>query len=470
LVNNFFAKIFGLGIDKQTNFTTAKKVKLLNSMSFMVIVSVLLHAIMLVIFNPSWILLFHPTIIALFIGVLILNKRKSYQKAVYLLFGSFIFAIFIFGAYSFFTGQQNVSKYAIIPFSVLIFFFLETRKLRFILFWICAIGFIVINYFQQFLVPAPHTTYWAVMLMIFLSFYLCLRLFLSEHTQYQMIVEAKNIEMESANTELNHQKEFIEKALTQLTDSVKYAKRIQQAILPNRREIHAFLTDSFVFYQPKGIVSGDFYWFHQLNESQAILAASDCTGHGVPGAFMTIIGNNLLQQIVVENHITDPKIILTELDKKIISLLVSDETTRLSDGMDIALCFVDKKNKKVVFSGAQRPILVYTCDVDKQPVIHEVKGDKFPIGGYSHQNKLFTNVEFDLKYGGAAYLFTDGITDLFGGNQNKKLGLRRLREWLEDFQTQNFSLQKDLLTDKLDDWQGNQGQIDDMLLIGFHLK
>lgn len=438
-------------------------------MSFMVVIAIFLHLISVLLFKPSYVVIVHPFAMLSFAAVLYLNAKRKYKAAVFTLFTAFAASIFIFGAYSFIKGEQNVSKYAIFPFCVLTFFFLETRTQRMIAFWICAVGFIVLNYFQQYLAPAPHMTYWAVMFMIMLSFYLCLRLYQDKHVNYGRLLEAKNIEMANANQELSLQKEELEKALMQITDSVRYAKRIQQAILPNRREIHAFLQDSFVFYQPKGIVSGDFYWFHKVSETQAIIAVGDCTGHGVPGAFMTIIGNDLLQQIVVENHVTQPELILKFLDEKVTTLLVSDETSKLADGMDIVVCLADISENKIVIGAAQRAALIFTCDEDKQPIIYDFKGDKYPIGGYSHQNKVFTQKTYDLRFGGSVYLFTDGLTDTFGCETNKKLGVRRLREWLEDLQSTDFGKQREILIDMWEKWQGNQVQIDDILLLAFRL-
>jgi serine phosphatase RsbU (regulator of sigma subunit) len=469
MLNAFFTKLFDLGIDGKTEFTTAKKIRLVNSMAFMVVIAIFLHQISVFLFKMSILAFFHPLVMAAFAGVIWLNAKKQYKHAITLLFTSFIISLFIFGAYSFYKGEQNVSKYAIFPFCVLSFFFIDNKKIRLAVFWFCGLGFIILNYFQQYLAPAPHTTYWAVMVMILLSFYLCLKLFEAQYLNYGKLLEAKNVETVCANTELNQQKEELEKALVQITDSVRYAKRIQQAILPNRREIEAFIQKSFVFYQPKGIVSGDFYWFHKLSAHKAVIAVGDCTGHGVPGAFMTIIGNDLLQQIIAENHITEPRLILKHLDDKITTLLVSDEASKLADGMDISVVLLDLENELLTLAAAQRTVLIYTYDADNQPVIHECKGDKFPIGGYMHQNKVFTQKEYDLKYGASVYLFTDGVTDTFGWESNKKLGLRRLREWLEDMQEADFSTHRDLLIDKWENWQGSQVQIDDVLLLGFQV-
>lgn len=251
-----------------------------------------------------------------------------------------------------------------------------------------------------------------------------------------------------------------------ILSSIEYAKRIQEAILPPIEEIKQTLVDSFVLYMPKDIVSGDFYWFGKKN-NKAIIAAVDCTGHGVPGAFMSMIGHNLLNQIIVEKGIQTPNQILNNLDEAVISALKQEsEYVDTTDGMDLALCTIDFENNVLEYAGAYRPLFMF----DKDGNFNKINGDKFPIGGSNFRaEKDFTNHKIAFKPGDTFYIFSDGFADQFGGPKGKKFMVKRLIELLTEIQSYNLDEQYALLKEHFLKWKKEYEQVDDILVIGFRL-
>jgi PAS domain S-box-containing protein len=256
----------------------------------------------------------------------------------------------------------------------------------------------------------------------------------------------------------------LEKKNRDITSSIEYAQRIQQAILPNEKVIGKGFIDHCILYMPKDIVSGDFYWYAEKNE-HALIAAVDCTGHGVPGAFMSLIGYSNLNKIVIEKGITDPSTILNTLDKEVRQTLRQHEDNSQSrDGMDIALCSLNIYEKKLSYAGAYRPMYLFK----QNGQLLEFKGNSFPIGGNFKFNrpKIFTQVEIDLEEGDTIYIFSDGYHDQFGGEDNRKYMTRQFKEYLAKIQGYTLTTQKDLLQQEFLNWKGDNKQMDDILVIG----
>jgi serine phosphatase RsbU (regulator of sigma subunit) len=278
---------------------------------------------------------------------------------------------------------------------------------------------------------------------------------------------------------INEIKVEIELQHREVIDSVNYAKRIQEAILPSLNEISECFPYSFVLFKPKNIVSGDFYWFSQKG-GKTIIASIDCTGHGVPGAFMSVIGSTLLNQIVNEKGITDPAEILDLLDKGVnYSLRQSQTGSESRDGMDAAICCFDfstpdGKKKKVQwevdkelnlhYAGANRPLYYI-----KNNNLEEIKADKFSIGGFDYNNlKKFTTHTFQLEKNDSLYVSTDGFGDQFGQN-NKKLKTKKFKEILLSIQDKSMQEQKVFLDSFIENWRENLEQTDDIQVIGIRV-
>ncbi len=279
-------------------------------------------------------------------------------------------------------------------------------------------------------------------------------------------LEQKNKDINKAKEEIEQQKEVLQDKNEVITSSITYAKRIQEAILPTMEDIRTSLPDSFIMFQPKDIVSGDFYWFNKKDD-KVFIAAVDCTGHGVPGAFMSMIGNDLLNQIANVEDITNPGEILNNLHREVqFALKQRDGLNENHDGMDIALCCIDYTKKELQFASANRVLYFFNEAGD----FKELKGDKNAIGGMIHTSRRnYTCFTIPFEKGDCFYIFSDGIVDQFGGKDEKKLGYKRLKNFFSENQQFKMSRQKELLEKMMVTWIGNLEQVDDMLVIGVRL-
>jgi ligand-binding sensor domain-containing protein/serine phosphatase RsbU (regulator of sigma subunit) len=272
--------------------------------------------------------------------------------------------------------------------------------------------------------------------------------------------------VEVINKEITAQKSIIETKNRDITDSIRYAKNIQEAILPQLDVISQEFPNSFILYMPKDIVSGDFYWFAK-RKNKRFLATADCTGHGVPGAFMSIIGNTLLNEIVSDKEILEPGEILNELHAGIKNALKqSNAEGERRDGMDIALCALEGDSNILEFAGANRPLWIFRGgNKDRMEVI---KPNKFPIGGLEMEDKRqFTNNKITLGQGDVMYLSSDGYADQFGGSSGKKMMVKNFQKLLTEILHLPLSEQKEILRKHFITWKGEQEQVDDVLVIGF---
>jgi len=264
-------------------------------------------------------------------------------------------------------------------------------------------------------------------------------------------------------TELKEAQLKIEKQSLDITNSIHYAARIQKAVLPSKEELKQLFSDYFVIYRPRNIVSGDFYWHYQKND-KIVIAVADCTGHGVPGGFMSMLGIAFLNEIVASDSLRSAAQVLELLRLKVkLSLRQTGKINETSDGMDIALIIADTKREKLFFSGAFNKLLL-----NRNGKVTEYQGNKMPIGIYISDNIPFTDHVIDFKKDDCFYLFTDGVIDQFGGPNDRKFSLKKLKSLV----TQNGSLamkeQKKIYNDALDNWMGSADyQIDDICFMGF---
>ncbi len=308
------------------------------------------------------------------------------------------------------------------------------------------------------------------------------------------------IALENASTykQIEAQRNQIQETNKKLTHSINYASRIQTAILPSMDKIRKELPESFVLFRPRDIVSGDFYWFAKRN-NKLVIAAVDCTGHGVPGAFMSMIGNDLLQHLVIERGLLDPGLLLTEMHNSLYRLLEQGDK-EVRDGMDVALCVIDKQQNTLEFAGANNPLLFIQDDVHGTPQLYRIKGEKYPVGGMRKESrgirqfkthKVKTSVPLEIWANSnqlsefetppsvtesrtTAYIFSDGFQDQFGGKDGRKFMARRFRALLYEIHNKPMDDQKQILEQKLEDWiqsspNKNPRQLDDILVIGMRI-
>lgn len=249
-----------------------------------------------------------------------------------------------------------------------------------------------------------------------------------------------------------------------IKESIQYAKRIQAAILPNPRLIHRVLPDSFILYKPRDVVSGDFPWFAQV-KNEIFMAAVDCTGHGVPGALLSLVAYFLLNDIVRSRKITEPSRILDLFDESVSTTLRSDDAGGMKDGMDISLCKINVDRREVVYAGAHRPLYVM-----RGGALEEIKGDKFPIGGGIFKNQTsFTSTTIKLDRGDSIYFCSDGYADQFGGPKGRKFGTSQFRDLIRKVHAMPMNKASSVFEDQWETWKGAQKQTDDVLLIGVKL-
>lgn len=250
----------------------------------------------------------------------------------------------------------------------------------------------------------------------------------------------------------------------ELIDSINYAKQIQEAILPSKAKLYKSFPESFIFYRPRDIVSGDFYWFSKVGKV-FIAVAADCTGHGVPGAFMSMIGNEFLHQIVNNSSITGPEQALKTLDQKIKRALHQEGSDRESrDGMDIAMCAIHLESKFCQFAGAFNPMYIV-----RDGALIELDAAKESIGGYTTHDKLFYSHEIALQKDDVVYLFSDGFIDQFGGPRGKKYMRKRFKELLLEISPEDMTTQQIRLGREFDAWRGDEKQVDDVLVLGLRI-
>lgn len=278
--------------------------------------------------------------------------------------------------------------------------------------------------------------------------------------------------VETINQEVIEQKAIIEAKNHDITDSIKYAKNIQEALLPPLQNIHKELNDAFVLYMPKDIVSGDFYWFAKRNKKRFI-ASVDCTGHGVPGAFMSIIGNTILNEIVSEKNITQPAEILNELHVGVKTALKQNNSeNERRDGMDLALCSLNEDNTILEYAGANRPLWIFRNNKQGDEAFEMIKANKFPIGGLEMENevkRMFTNHSIPVEKGDVVYIFSDGFADQFGGSRGKKFMLGNMQKLVAEIYQKPIQEQQTILQNAFIEWKGELEQIDDVLVIGFRI-
>ncbi|MBN8703375.1 MAG: SpoIIE family protein phosphatase [Bacteroidetes bacterium] len=293
-------------------------------------------------------------------------------------------------------------------------------------------------------------------------------------------IKEQNSTIEKNNAQLAFAFKEIEQTNKNITDSILYAKRIQDAILPRKKKIYNVLPQSFVFYKPKDIVSGDFYWLHEQGD-HLLIAAVDCTGHGVPGAFVSIVGNDGLLRAVNEFGLTVPGKIMDKLNSLVEETLRHDDTTFVRDGMDMALCAINFKNKTVSYSGAQNPLYIIRKKEYGTPLpeakalistethqLFELKADKQPIGFFEGR-KNFTTHTISAMPDDTFYIFSDGYADQFGGPKGKKFMYKKFKELLLNIQNLTIIEQRQVLESSFDAWRGNLEQVDDVCVIGFKI-
>ena len=281
----------------------------------------------------------------------------------------------------------------------------------------------------------------------------------------KIIIQREHATVLEQKVEIEKQKDSLQEKNREITDSINYAKNIQNAILPSEEKFQSHFKDSFVLFKPKDIVSGDFYWIYQ-NGDFVFYVTADCTGHGVPGGFMTMLGLTFLEQIIAVLEVQDPAEVLNMMRDKIIHALNPTDKTENKDGMDIAVCRLHKATLELNYAGANNNIyVVKQSSIENTAELIEIKANRQPCG-YHTLNKPFSANTITLQKGDCVYSFTDGYADQFGGPKGKKFRYKQFENMLLKNAHLSFQEQKSILNSTIDDWRGSHEQVDDILVIG----
>ena len=310
--------------------------------------------------------------------------------------------------------------------------------------------------------------WWFVVSLVVLVLTIIFVVFKIRERNQKAIQEYLQRQLDERTREVVQQKEEIEIKNRDITDSLNYAQRIQASILPPIKKLHDAFTGSFVFYQPRDIVSGDFYWYEQVDENRFIVVCADSTGHGVPGAFMSMIGTTLIKDICLRSGITRPSQVLTTLDNEVREALNQNvETSGSNDGMDIIVLEVDMRTNKITISSAMRPVIIYSGGEQIY-----VKGSRSSIGGQLDEDRVekdFIDQEFQLKKGDIVYMFSDGYPDQFGGPLGRKFKMVRLKNLLRDIHDKPMDEQYNYIKSNFFLWKEDLEQVDDVLFMGIRI-
>ena len=462
-MNNIWAKISNNGIPLELDENEKKRIRILNIMLFIIIVLSLVFLI---------IDLFHQvyegvaiTLITIFTNLIILFLIHK-QKYILSKWFSIVFIIGYISILTILTGKNTGTIIYLIP-GVLFPTIIFHNKKTIIVLSIFIIGlFCTLFWLTQSIGPFIELTdevrviyRFSGMLGVIITSFLMVWYFRNLNDAYENIIIEKNKSLITANDKVNLQKLKLEIKNKEITDSINYARRIQQAILPPESKINNHLKNNFILYLPKDIVAGDFYWL-EAKEDRVLFAAADCTGHGVPGAMVSVVCNNALNRSVREYNLTDPGKILDKTREIVIQEFEkSDEEVK--DGMDIAICSLI--GDKLEYAGAHNPLWII-----RNGEVLETKANKQPIGKFDKQLPYTTHT-FELEKGDSIYIFSDGYVDQFGGVKGKKFKSKAFRELLISIQEKTMEEQRILIDEAFETWKGNLEQIDDVCVIGVRI-
>lgn len=451
MTGSFLKLLKNWGIDEDTALDEIRSIRLLTYICFTCSLTAIFYSILFLFLGEYIPATLDFFLVILFLPSLILNKNKQYKIAKTLLIVNANIAIFcVIVVYG--NLYRNELFYVIsCMFGISIF----KNKLNSFLSLLTAILFYLVSkfycYYYEPIYPTDESLTYPLSIIGLIS--ICIIAYLlSSYIKNESNIYEKQI------NEFNY---ILESKKKYAIDSLKYAANIQAAIMGHKAKILSNFKDGFILFKPKDIVSGDFYWFGEFKGTK-IIAAADCTGHGVPAALMTIMGNNFLNQIVFSDGILEPNLILKALDKKILNQLKNEGDNNLNDGMDIAILSVPDNNNVIEFAGAMSAILKVS-----QGQIHTIGGTNLPIGSLQYGSlKSYEKVEVPYNSGDRFYLFSDGFQDQFGGPKGKKFMKKKMRELIFSNANLPMASQKKELKNTLLNWQKDEEQTDDILIIG----
>lgn len=448
-----WTNISNIGTHQNDTPEYLRKIHLLNQMCFLAILTTFFFVGPLFFVKHYYYVYFQILTGLLVSFSFILSSRRLFNLALYWMFVTLMSNIF----YCSIEIPNSGVEYFLIPLSIVPFIIINNNKICIGLMLLAILTFLISfslkkNYHPHVIISLFNTELLFIMTLLS-TFLLCV-----------IIVFQFKVINQKFELIISKQKTIVENKNREITDSINYAKLIQEAKLPDRKQIYATLPNSFILFKPKDIVSGDFYYFYKNNQS-VFIASADCTGHGVPGALMSMVGFEKLDDALA--HSSDTSEILKQLNKGIkTSLRQSDSNGSTRDGMDIAICSIDTNSRIVKYAGANRPIWIIR---NGETVVEEIKATKKAIGGFTEDSQHFDSHEIKLQQGDTFYIATDGYADTFGGQEQKKVTTKRFKEILLSIQDKTMKEQERHLDNFIEDWKGGTEQIDDILVIGVRL-
>ncbi|MGE0567269.1 MAG: PP2C family protein-serine/threonine phosphatase [Bacteroidia bacterium] len=422
---------------------------------------VAISILLVVLFIPIEIMLngFQLVPIELFCGALFSIVFLMHRKGYFTFAKYFIvfYAVLMVGLMTVIVGGSSGSEYVLLSIIVTPMVLFNDKRHMFVMLIFVCVSFYAVKFLSKSLDPIvevplsvrisvqPFMVFMGMVILVSQVFY-----FKSLTISFQELLKKSNKTLEEKNKEI--------------TDSINYAKRIQSAILPPQKLIKEYLPNSFVLYKPKDIVAGDFYWMESVGDS-ILFAAADCTGHGVPGAMVSVVCNNGLNRAVREFGLTEPGKILDKTRELIIQEFEKSEED-VKDGMDISLCSLSIRTRTLKWAGANNPIWIFRKESDIKLI--EIKPDKQPIGKYA-EPKPFTTHSIELEKGDVVYVFTDGYQDQFGGEKGKKFKASKMKELLLSLYDNSMEEQRQVIDNSFESWKGNLEQVDDVCVIGVRI-
>lgn len=439
------------GINSETPTDQIRIIRLLNYICFTGAITAFIYSILFLVLGEYIPVAVDFTLLILFLPSLILNKKFKYKTARITLIATTNLSIFALMVVYGDSARDELFFIATAILGVIIF-----KKLRdaFISFLIAIFFYLFSKVYCNYYLPFFE---FDSSLIIPLNI---LHVIIVASIVFLLITYIKN-ENNSYEKQLTEINESYEEKKVYILESLKYASRIQKAIIGGKDDILKRFKDGFIIFKPKDIVSGDFYWFSEIGDEKLVVAA-DCTGHGVPAAFMTIMGNNFLNEIVYDEGVLSPEKILFALDQKIIQKLSDVEGQKVNDGMDISILKINEKTKSIVYASAMNSMIKIS-----QNELFTISGARVPVGSNQYgKSKQYYKTDINYKEGDKFYLFTDGYQDQFGGPKGKKFQRKKMRNLLHQISKLPMAEQRDLLERTLSDWQKDEEQTDDILLIG----
>jgi serine phosphatase RsbU (regulator of sigma subunit) len=453
MIRSLWQKISYLGLSDQTEESEFREIILLNKMAIMSFL-LILPVIPLEILMNGWMLVpYELTMCALILVTLWLTYKERFDFAKIYFF--FMSMSVVFGM-SLAVGKGAGNEYFLIPcFIVPLLVFRDLKKII-VLCTTAVVAFFILVYLQKVVEPVfkvpmevKESLKPIFIVIIFALLFFAFFYFKSINLRFEEILSFKNNEISLKNKEI--------------IDSINYAKRIQNAIIPSAKVVNEALPDSFILYKPKDIVAGDFYWIEDQKDL-VLFAAADCTGHGVPGAMVSVVCHNALNRAVREFGKTEPAEILNTTRHLVVEQFEKSED-EVKDGMDIALCAWNKRTNELQFAGANNSLWVIRTGAKE---VEEVKADKQPIGLYAKE-KPFSGHRLQLDNNDRLYIFTDGYADQFGGSAGKKYKTKLLKNLL--LKTANLSMKDQIreVDKEFESWRGGLEQVDDVCIIGLRV-